>query len=99
MRLREALEAMVRQFAFWCETGAGGYVTCGMSVLADAFEALGWDEPHPAPEDACGVEGCSRQATCGTPVEGGRYLRCCGVHYLQAIEDLQDLPDLSEGEP
>jgi len=28
----------------------------------------------------CEVDGCEKEATCGTPTKGG-YLRCCGEHF------------------
>lgn len=39
-----------------------------------------WDEQ-------CEVEGCGRGATCGTPLKGGGYLRCCGIHYREVQKD------------
>lgn len=92
LALEAALENMVRQFAVWSDL-AGGYVTGGLSALEEAFDALGWEDPHPAPEARCQAPRCTRQATCGTPVEGGKYLRLCGEDYDYATEDLLDLPE------
>jgi hypothetical protein len=53
----EALEGMVYQFAYWSDT-AGGFCTGGLSALEDAFEVLGWEDPHPVPEVRCDEPGC-----------------------------------------
>lgn len=78
-QLREALEAMVRQYAAW--SPGGGYTPGGSSALEEAFEALGWENPHPAPEAECDEPGCHQQATCGWPDSAGGYRRTCGEHY------------------
>lgn len=79
--LREALESMVMQFAYWVEGPTGGYWTGGLSALEDAFAVLGWDDPHPAPEAECDEPGCHKQSSCGTPVPmPTRYRRTCGDH-------------------
>jgi hypothetical protein len=60
-RLEDVLEGMVRQFAYWSE-GGGGCWTAGLSALEDAFDALGWEDPHPAPEARCDEPGCMKRA-------------------------------------
>lgn len=85
-KLRDALEGMVLQFAYWSNS-AGGYWTGGLSTLEDAFDALGWDEPHPYPEDRCDEKDCMKQATCGWPTRpggtglNGGYRRTCSDHW------------------
>ena len=88
--LQDALESMVCQFAYWSE-GVGGYTTGGLSALEEAFEVLGWEDPHPAPEARCDEPGCMKQRTCGTPkiqgmgtAEGGEYRWTCHDHTLTA---------------
>ena len=76
MTEREALESMVRQFAHWNDA-VGGYTTGGFSALEDAFEVIGWDDPHPAPEARCYK--CKRQSTIGTPTAEG-YRWSCSDH-------------------
>jgi hypothetical protein len=79
--LLETVEDLVRQFA--CTTvsdGVSAYSTGGLSALEDAFAALGWDDPHPAPEMACEHPGCNQWATCGT-LTGDGYKRVCGTHF------------------
>lgn len=83
--VREALESIVIQFAYWSEY-VGGYMTGGLSALEDAFEVLGWDDPHPYPQQRCDESGCMRQVTCGWPTRSGGtgpnggYRRTCGQH-------------------
>ena len=76
--VREALEGMVRQFAYW-STGKGGYMTGGLSALEYAFDVLGWDDPHPAPEARCDEPGCMSRVEMGTPTPTG-YRSTCSTH-------------------
>jgi hypothetical protein len=82
-RLRDALEDMVNQFGYWTESG-GGVWTGGLSALESAFDALGWEDPHPLPHRVCDEPGCTREGTIGTPrvvgLPGGEYRRTCGDH-------------------
>ena len=51
-RLRDALEGMCYQFGHDYERDGRRYLgTMGLSNLEDAFEVLGWDDPHPIPDD------------------------------------------------
>lgn len=76
LRPREALEDMVRQFAYY---SSGAYHTGGLSALEDAFDALGWDDPHPDLSVACDEPDCREQVTCGTPTPDG-YRSTCFDH-------------------
>lgn len=76
---RDALESMVRQFAYWSD-GVGGYWTGGLSALEEAFDVLGWDDPHPQPDARCDEPQCMAQRTCGIPTPAG-YRSVCGEHY------------------
>lgn len=85
---REALEDMVRQFAYTgIKHGGPVYHTGGLSALERAFDILGWEDPRPCPENKCQIRGCKALATCGRPTEEGdntaekRYIRCCGDHF------------------
>lgn len=76
-RLAEALDDMARQFAY---SGNGRRTTGGLSALEGAFEALGWDDPHPLDKDEmCDEPGCKEPISCGTPTPGG-YRRTCSEH-------------------
>jgi hypothetical protein len=76
---RSLVEGLVRQFA--CQTSNPcGLTTGGLSVLEEAFEFLGWDDPHPVPDMRCDEPGCERHADCGWPSPSG-YRRTCGEHW------------------
>lgn len=83
--LREALEDMVRQFAYWSES-IGGVGTGGLSPLEAAFDLLGWEDPHPLPDRRCDEPGCMKDATMGWPTRpggtgpNGGYRRTCWDH-------------------
>ena len=52
-RFRECLEGMAWQFGHVFEQDGERWLgTMGLSNLEDAFEVLGWDDPHPFPADA-----------------------------------------------
>ena len=76
--VRDALEGMVYQFAYWSD-GIGGISCGGLSALEDAFVVLGWEDPMPVPSMCCDEPGCMKQGTMGTPVVGG-YRRTCWDH-------------------
>lgn len=80
-----ALEDMVRQYAGW-DARVGGYSTVCMSALEDAFDVLGWDDPHVDEDAQCDEPGCLRQASCGWPVNADTYRTTCGEHYRDARE-------------
>lgn len=83
----EALEDMVRQFAYQTVAdGVPSLTTGGLSALEGAFAVLGWDDPAPCPEQACADPGCAEWATCGTTTPGG-YKRLCGKHFREATDD------------
>ncbi len=84
--LREALENMCYQFAYWSDS-VGGIWTGGLSTLEDAFFTLGWENPHPIPGMRCDFKGCMSQATCGTPTKNG-YKSLCGKHLDDVCNDV-----------
>ena len=84
--LREALEDMVYQHVYWADSKKGsGLWTGGLSANEAAFEALGWGDPHPAPDIECDEPGCRKRGTCGAPTEDG-YRRTCGDHWPKPKE-------------
>jgi len=68
--LRDALEDMVRQFAYWSNS-AGGIYTGGLFALEEAFDVLGWDDPYPLPDRRCDEPGCMEDGTMGWPTRPG----------------------------
>ncbi len=54
--------------------------TSGLSALEDAFSFLGWDQPHPIPDEGCQAKNCYAPATCGVPTPDG-YMRLCYKHF------------------
>ena len=85
--LEDALEGMVEQFAYWHDN-VGGYTTGGLSALEQAFDTLGWSEPHPAPEAWCDEVGCKKQISMGTPTKSG-YRRTCGPHGIEITSSVE----------
>lgn len=76
-QIREALESMVNQYAV---VDSGKIHTGGMSALEEAFDALGIDDPSPAPSHLlCDEPGCGNANTCGFPGTQG-YRRTCSEH-------------------
>lgn len=89
-KCREALESMVLQFGNrGTKNGKPTLYTGGLSALEDAFEALGWDNPHYLPEEGytCEVEGCVEPIVCGCPW-GAMYFHLCAKHK----DSMLDLP-------
>ena len=78
-KLQYAVKDLVLQFGY----KSGGHVgTGGLSVLEDAFEILGWNDPHPLPKEMlCDEPGCGEASTCGWPVKDSNiYRRTCYTH-------------------
>lgn len=77
---REFAEDVVYQFGYYCQIGGRLHITHGgLSTLEEAFDILGWENPHPAPEFECEIDGCHEHATCGAKTSDG-YKRMCGRH-------------------
>ncbi len=97
MNCRDALESMVWQFGYR-GVGNGKPIiwTGGLSALEEAFEALGWDDPHDLPEEGCtcDVVGCLEPDTCGMHWAKGddMYLRLCSKHAEDSWEGLPRPP-------
>jgi hypothetical protein len=85
--LRDALEDMLYQFAYkGVHNKTAVLSTGGLSALEDAFEVMGWDDPHPVPEIECDEPGCHEHRTCGWP-SGRGYRRTCGKHMRRSSDD------------
>lgn len=87
-QLRDALEDMVFQFGYRGVKNKKPIIwTGGLSALEEAFEVLGWEDPHYLPEEGytCEVVGCMEAGTCGTHWGDSKlYLRLCSKHYHQS---------------
>ena len=78
--LHAALESMTLQFAYRTLVRRRRNLnTGGLSALEEAFEALGWDDPHFVDWGGCENDGCNDWATVGMPTGEG-YKRLCGAH-------------------
>lgn len=78
--LREFAEDVAHQFGYHSQYNGRLTLTHGgLSTLESAFDILGWENPHPDPENECQYEGCHHYASCGTLTSGG-YLRLCSRH-------------------
>jgi hypothetical protein len=80
-RYKDALEDMVRQFAYnGHDKKMPFYYTGGLSALEHAFDILGWIDPYPCPENKCEIKKCPKFATSGSPTKKG-YKRMCIEHF------------------
>lgn len=101
--LRTFAEDVAHQFGYHSQYNGRLTLTHGgLSTLEQAFDILGWENPHPDPENECQYEGCHHYASCGTPANGG-YLRLCGHHYavirngVEAALSINFAPDTNVG--
>ena len=79
--IRAFAEDVAHQFGYHSQQNGRLYLTHGgLSTLEWAFEILGWENPHPDPENECQIEGCHHYASCGTSTKDG-YKRVCGHHF------------------
>lgn len=78
--MREFAKDVAYQFGYYCQNRGRLHITHGgLSTLEEAFDILGWENPHPVPECECEIDGCHEHATCGAPTNDG-YKRMCGKH-------------------
>lgn len=83
--MREFAKDVVYQFGYYGQYDGRLHIgNGGLSTLEEAFDILGWDNPHPAPEFECEIDGCHEHATCGAPTSDG-YKRMCGKHFAERI--------------
>lgn len=81
--MKEFAEDVVYQFGYYGQYNGRLHIGHGgLSTLEEAFDILGWDNPHPVPEFECEIDGCHEHATCGAPTSDG-YKRMCGKHYAE----------------
>ena len=76
-QLMDFAEEVIRQFAYRSKTnGHCAYTAGGLSVLEEAFDIVGWDDPHLCPECECEEDGCHEWATGGMPTPDGYKWLC-----------------------
>jgi hypothetical protein len=83
--LREALEDVVWQFARRCHSDKDKRKwlhTDGFASLENAFDTLGWSDPHYVEDGGCEYPGCYAWDACGMPMKNG-YKRLCYKHYAE----------------
>lgn len=83
---KEALECMVWQFGYrGVVDGKPTIWSGGLSALKEAFDALGWDNPHFIPEEGntCEVVGCLEELSAQTHWDG-MYVCICSRHYIDS---------------
>ena len=90
-KYKEALESMVWQFGYrGVSDGKSAICHYGLSALEEAFEALGWSNPHYI-EDTdgciCDVEGCADWVVSqGSAWENTGYWMVCHEHSQDSRE-------------
>jgi hypothetical protein len=104
--IRDALESMVWQFAHrGTIKGKTALSTGGLSALEEAFQVLGWSDPHFTDAGRCEIDGCSEWATCIGPYPRSLarsdvdptflgFGQLCGKHMFEWHgKDQADLPE------
>ena len=82
--IKLALEAMVGQFGYrGVKNGKPMIWTGGLSALEEAFEALGWEDPHYVNDESmeCDIEGCHEWRS-PQIVWDGVYVLICHEHFV-----------------
>ena len=95
--MKEALEDMVYQFGYRIVVDNKPAITTGgLSALEEAFDALGWDDPHILPEEgfSCDIVGCMKEPSSGQ-TWGDIYLRLCREHGGMAFKK-EERPPVKE---
>lgn len=84
-KYKEALESMVWQFGYRGTVGGKLAITNGgLSALEEAFEALGWDNPHYIndPSFECDIKGCHNWYSPQIKWDGV-YVLICDEHFTK----------------
>jgi hypothetical protein len=95
--MKEVLERMVMQFGYQgIINGKPVISTGGMSALEEAFEVLGWDDPHKLPEEGntCEIDGCMEGIASGMRWDVF-YLHLCSKHSSMAFKK-EPLPEIKQ---
>lgn len=88
--MRAFAEDVVYQFGYYGQhKGRLHIIHAGLSALEWAFDILGWENPHPAPEYECEIDGCTERAIYGRLTKDG-YKRVCVKHFKELQEEAAD---------
>ena len=94
--LREFAKDVAHQFGYHSHQNGRLMLTHGgLATLEWAFDILGWENPHPDPENECQYEGCHHYASCGTPTKDG-YKRLCSYHFNELRAKDTNVPGKKE---
>jgi len=99
-KYKDALEGMVWQFGYKGVKGGESIIWCGgLSALEEAFEVLGWEDPHYV-EDCdgviCDVTGCAEWVSSQGIVWSEKGYWCvCSVH-SQAYREGAPQPEMKK---
>jgi len=89
----ECIERLVWQFGCQSMCGEDRVIsTCGLGALEDAFDVLGWEDPHIVTGGGCDWPGCNDWTCCGLPTPDG-YKRLCSRHYEEMARIIQETED------
>lgn len=62
--MKEFAKDVVYQYGYYGQYNGRLHIgNGGLSTLEEAFDILGWDNPHPAPEFECEIDGCHERVT------------------------------------
>ena len=92
--IKPALESMVWQFGHrGTKNGKLIIWTGGLSALEEAFEALGWKDPHYVDDESmeCDIEGCHEWRDPQTDWDGV-YVLICSKHFTDYCAKKPRLP-------
>lgn len=92
--IKDALESIVWQYGYrGVKDGKPTLYTGGMGALEQAFDALGWDDPHfvDEKENTCEIDGCMEEPSSGMNW-GELYLSLCYKHSAMQRRDEERPP-------
>lgn len=97
--IKEIIKQLIFQFGYrGVKKNKPVIHTAGLSALEEAFEVLGWEDPHYLPEQGftCEVKGCMNEDTVGMHWGNSKlYLRLCSEHHMQAFRN-KPIPEIKQ---
>ena len=91
--LKEVIESLLYQFAYYSKSCGGSLTTGGLSALEEGFEALDWDDPHLCQNRTCQIKDCVDEAKGGVNLKSGKYALVCHTHRSLAEYDNLELKE------